>query len=289
VIDRDRQFQDLRPLLFSLAYRMLGSRADAEDLVQDAWLRWRSAGEEEVHSPKAYLTTVIARLALDSLKSAYRKRETYVGTWLPEPLIEPAGTQPVEMAESLSLAFMHVLESLSPAERVAFLLREAFDAGYDEIAAALDTSEANSRQLVTRARRHLQERRPRYTVDPGRHEDTLRRFLQACVSGDPSSLTAMLSDDVVVFSDGGGKVPSALNPIAGADRASRLFAGLAKKGAAGARVELAQVNGETGAVLFVGDTIFSVVAIDLDEDGRIRAVFLVNNPEKLTKGSMART
>jgi RNA polymerase sigma-70 factor (ECF subfamily) len=286
-MDRDSQFQELRPLLFSLAYRMLGTRADAEDIVQDAWLRWQSAAEDEIHSPKAWLTTVVARLALDALKSAYRKRETYVGPWVPEPLIEPAGTQPVEMAESLSLAFVHVLESLTPAERVAFLLREAFDAGYDEIAAALDTSEANCRQLVTRARKHVQERRPRFPVDRARHRQTLERFLQACASGDPAPLAAMLAEDVVVFSDGGGKVTSARQPIAGPDRASRLLTGLSKKGAGGARLEFADVNGEAGAVLVRGDTLIAVVAIDLDSDGRIRAVFLVNNPEKLTKGIMA--
>jgi len=287
-MERDRQFEELRPRLFSLAYRMLGTRADAEDLVQEAWLRWQSARDEEIRSPKAWLTTAVARLALDALKAAYRKRETYVGPWVPEPLIDPPGTQPVEMAESLSLAFVHLLESLSPAERVAFLLREAFDSDYAEIAAALDTSEANCRQLVTRARRHLHERRPRFPVDRARHQDMLRRFLAACASGDPSQVAGMLADDVVVFSDGGGKVPSARQPVAGADRAARLLTGLAKKGAAGARVEFADVNGEAGAVLFAGETLIGVVAIDIGGHGRIRAVFLVNNPEKLTKAIMAR-
>src|SRR5262245_44449984 len=130
--DRERQFQELRPLLFSLAYRMMGTRADAEDVVQDAYLRWQSTASEEVQSPKCFLTAVVARLALDGLKAAYRKRETYVGPWLPEPVVQPSGTQPIEMAETLSLAFLRVLESLTPAERVAFLLREVFDAGYDE-------------------------------------------------------------------------------------------------------------------------------------------------------------
>jgi len=146
-MDKQTQFQELRPILFSLAYRTLGTRADAEDVLQDAYLRWQSAPAGEVRSPKSYLTTVVARLALDSLKAAYRKRETYVGPWLPEPLVEPLGAQPVEMAESLSLAFLHLLESLSPAERVAFLLREVFDAGYDEVAAALETSEPTAARL----------------------------------------------------------------------------------------------------------------------------------------------
>jgi RNA polymerase sigma-70 factor (ECF subfamily) len=270
-------------LLFALAYRMLGRRADAEDIVQDAYLRWRAARDEEIRAPKSYLTTIVARLALDALKAAYRRRETYVGPWLPEPLVEPLGTGPVEMAESLSLAFLHVLETLSPAERVAFLLRDVFDAEYSEIAAVLETSEANARQLVTRARQHLRERRPRFPVDRGRHQQVLRQFLESCATGDPARLAAILSERAVVFSDGGGKVPSALQPITGADRAARLLTGLARKGAAGARVEIADVNGEAGAVLLVGDTVVSVVAIDLDDQGRICAVFLVNNPEKLPR------
>ena len=221
-MDRDEQFQQLRPLLFALAYRMLGARADAEDIVQEARLRWRAAGDEEIRAPKSYLTTIVARLALDALKAAYRKRETYVGPWLPEPLVEPVGTQPVEMAESLKLAFLHVLESLSPAERVAFLLRDVFDSEYQEIASALETSEGNARQIVTRARKHLHERRPRYAVD---RRQVLQQFLQTCATGDASRLAAMHSDDAVVFSDGGGKVPSALQPIRGAGRASRFLAG----------------------------------------------------------------
>ena len=282
-MDRDEQFQQLRPLLFALAYRMLGTRADAEDIVQEAWLRWRAAGETEVRSPKPYLTTVVARLALDALKAAYRKRETYVGPWLPEPLVAPLGSAQVEMAESLQLAFLHILETLSPAERVAFLLRDVFDAEYDEIAAAVDTSPANARQLVTRARRHLQERRRRYFVEPARQQQVLKEFLHTCAGGDASRLAAMLSERVVVFSDGGGKVRSALRPIGGRDRASRFLVGIANKGARDLRVEFASVNGAVGALLWLGDSIFSVIALDLDEQERIAAVFLVNNPEKLPR------
>ncbi len=212
-MDREIQFQELQPLLFGLAYRMMGTRADAEDLVQDAYVRWQSAAPDEVRSPKSYLTTVVARLALDRLKAAYRQRETYVGQWLPEPLVEPEGTQTMEMAESLSLAFLHVLESLSPSERVAFLLREVFDADYEEVAAALQTSEANTRQLVARARKRIQDRRPRFPVDRDRHAVVLREFLNACATGDPAQLTAVLAEDVVLYSDGGGKVSAALNPI----------------------------------------------------------------------------
>ena len=277
----DAQFQELRPRLFALAYRMLGSRADAEDVVQEAWLRWQAAKEDEIRAPKSYLTTVVAHLALDSLKAAYRKRETYTGPWLPEPLVEPAGTATVEMAESLSVAFLHLLETLAPAERVAFLLREVFDADYAEVAAALETSEANCRQLVTRARKRLEERRPRFRVDRETHRQVLTQFLESCASGDPARLAAMLSEDVTVYSDGGGKVPSARQPVSGADRAARLLTGLAKKGAAGGRVEFAEINGEPGVVLLAGAAWVSVVTIEIDGTGKIRGVFLVNNPEKL--------
>ncbi len=279
-MDREAQFQELRPLLFALAYRMLGTRADAEDVVQEAWLRWQAA-DADVRSPKSFLTTVVARLALDALKSAHRKRETYTGPWLPEPLVEPSGAGPIEMAESLSLAFLHVLESLSPPERVAFLLHEAFDTGYAEIASVLDTSEANCRQLVRRARQHLHERRPRFAVDRVRHQQVLEQFLATCATGDPAPLTVMLSERVVVYSDGGGKVPSALQPVQGADRVARLLTGLARKGAAGGRVEFAEINGEPGAVLIAQGTPVSVISIDIGPDGLIRGVFLVNNPQKL--------
>ena len=280
-MDRETQFQDLRPLLFSLAYRMLGTRADAEDIVQDAYLRWQLAADEEVRSPKSYLTTVVARLALDELKTAYRQRETYVGPWLPEPVVQPAGTKPMEMAESLSLAFLRLLESLSPAERVAFLLREVFDASYAEVAAALETSETNCRQIVTRARKHIQEHRPRYTVDRERQTKVLREFLTACATGDPSPLTALLRQDAVLYTDGGGKVSAALNPIFGADRIIRFLMGVARK-IPGLRVELAHVNGGVGAVLLLDSgRPYGVVTLDLAEDGSITNVYIVTNPDKL--------
>jgi RNA polymerase sigma-70 factor (ECF subfamily) len=281
-MDRQTQFQELRPLLFALAYRMLGTRADAEDVVQDAYLRWQSAGVQEVRSPKSYLTTVVARLALDGLKAAHRQRETYVGPWLPEPLVEPMGTEAVEMAESLSLAFLHLLESLSPAERVAFLLREVFDAGYDEVAAALETSQANSRQIVARARQHIRDRRPRFTVDRDRQMAVLREFLAACATGDPSQLTAMLTEEAVLYSDGGGKVSAALNPIFGADRVVRFLIGISGKLPA-VTVQFAEVNGGIGAVLLDAGKPFIVMALDLTPEGRIGSLYFVSNPDKLPR------
>lgn len=221
---------------------------------------------------------------LDALKAAHRNRESYVGPWLPEPLIssfsEPAGTQPIEMAELLSVAFLHVLESLSPAERVAFLLREAFDAGYDEIAAMLDTSEANSRQLFARARKHLESRRLRFPVDRGHHQKMLEQFLAACASGDPAPFTGLLAEDVILYSDGGGKVAAALNPIYGADRVARFLLGVARKTGVEYRVQFPDVNGEPGAVLIAPDGARTVIAIELNGDGRLRRVFLIVNPDK---------
>ncbi len=287
MMDREAQFTELRPLLFSLAYRMLGTRADAEDMVQEAYLRWEEAEVGEVRSPRAYLTTVVARLSLDSLKAARCKREVYVGPWLPEPLVEPLGARSCEMAESLSFAFLHLLESLSPPERVAFLLREIFEMSYAELASLLETSESNCRQLVVRARKSMRERRQRFSVDRKRHHRVLESFLSACASGDLSQLTAILHSDVVLYSDGGGKVRAALNPIYGADRVSRFFAGIEKHGSmSGLRAEIAEVNGELGALIYKEHEITSVVSLQLDEYDRIVNIFLVSNPDKLPDTSV---
>lgn len=262
---------------------MLGTRADAEDVVQEAWLRWESAGKEDIRLPKSFLTTVVARLSLDALKSAHRKREAYVGPWLPEPLIatEPSAPHHIEMSEMLSIAFLHMLESLSPAERVAFLLREAFESAYDEIATVLETSEANSRQLVARARKHIDDRRPRFPVDRARHQKMLEEFLTACATGDASELTHLLAEDVELYADGGGKVLSAINPLYGPDHVARFLIGVARKGAAASRVQFAAVNGEPGVLLTEPSGILTVVTIELDTDGRLSRLFFMRNPEKL--------
>jgi RNA polymerase sigma-70 factor (ECF subfamily) len=284
----ETQFEEFRPLLFSLAYRMLGTRSDAEDIVQDAYLRWRAASREEVRAPKSYLTTVVARLSLDSLKSARRKRETYVGEWLPEPLIDPPGSS-VEMAESLSLAFLHILETLTPDERVAFLLREVFDAEYAEIAATLETSQSNCRQLVARARKHIRARRPRFRVDRARQQSVLKQFLDACQTGDPSKLLPLLSPEVVLHSDGGGKVAATINPIFGADKVQRFFAGIAKKGAGiGITAKWVDVNGNPGVLLMQGDRPATVVSIQLTESGLVDRIYLVSNPDKLPEAKFGR-
>jgi RNA polymerase sigma-70 factor (ECF subfamily) len=287
MVDRLVEFDEQRPAMFGLAYRMLGVRADAEDVVQEAFLRWRSAAPEEIRSPRSYLMTVAARLSLDALKAAHRKRETYFGEWLAEPVVTETPDQAVEKAESLSLAFLHVLETLSPAERVAFLMREVFEESYEEVAQAIETSEENSRQLVARARKHLREKRPRFVVDRGRHEAVLYRFLTACASGDTEALFSMIKQDAIVHGDGGGKAPANVNPIYGADKIVRLMLGLVRKHQSelqGGYVK--SINGQPGFVFTVGDQVTSVLTLDLDEDDRIQAIYFVANPEKLALGAL---
>jgi len=282
-MDRALEFDEHRPALFGLAYRMLGARADAEDVVQDAFLRWQNAPLDQIRSPRSYLMTVAARLALDALNAAHRKRETYFGEWLAEPLVttEPPD-RTLEKAESLSIAFLHVLETLSPAERVAFLMREVFDQSYEEVAQALETSEVNSRQLVARARKHLQERRPRFVVDPARHQAVLYRFLTACTSGDTDALLSMVKQDAIVHADGGGKAPAVVNPIYGAEKIVRLMLGLVRKQRADLQGGyLTTINGQPGFVFTVGGQVTSVVTLDLDDDDRIQAIYFVANPDKL--------
>lgn len=278
----ENPFEEYRPLLFSLAYRMLGTRADAEDIVQDAYLRWQSASSAEIRAPKSYLTTVVARLSLDALKTARRKRETYVGEWLPEPLVEPPNASAAEMAESLSLAFLHILETLSPDERIAFLLREVFDADYSEIASTLATSESNCRQVIARARKHIRDRRPRFKVDRARQQNILQEFLAACQSGDPSQLLPLLSPEVELHSDGGGKVQATINPIYGADKVQRFFQGIARKGAStGVTPSFVDVNGVPGVLLARGADPTAVISIQLNDSGQIHRIFLIANPDKL--------
>jgi RNA polymerase sigma-70 factor (ECF subfamily) len=273
------QFTQLRPLLFSIAYRMTGTRADAEDAVQEAFLRWQASDRDAIDSPRAFLTTVISRICLDLLKSAHRKREVYVGSWLPEPIVGPA-PEPVELAESLSMAFLHVLESLSPSERVAFLMHDVFDASYSAVADALDTSGANARQLASRAREHLRARRPKARIQRAQHEKLLWAFLQACTNGDEATLLGMLKQDAVLYSDGGGKVRAAINPILGADRIVRFILGLREKGIGELRAAPAEVNGEPGAAITRNGQPYMIHAIEVVDD-RIQTIFYVVNPEKL--------
>ena len=286
--DARETFERLRPLLFAIAYRMLASVSDADDVLQEAFLRWRRAVDDgvEIASLKAYLTTVVTRLAMDHLRSARARREEYVGLWLPEPL--PTGTTSddplarAERAESLSMAFLLVLERLSPVERAAFLLHDVFGYGHDEIAAIVETTPANARQIASRARRRVQAGRPRFDPSPEERERLAERFFAAVTSGDVEGLVQVLADDVVVYGDGGGKVPQWAAPIVGAERVARLFAGLGRQmGEVGVALERRTVNGQPAAV--VVDPEGAVVAVWVLDvaDGRVGAVRSVINPEKL--------
>src|SRR6266850_4293230 len=237
-------FQANRPLLFGVAYRMLGSASDAEDVVQDAWLRYAAAPPSDLRSPKAYLTTIVTRLCLDRLKSARAAREEYVGPWLPEPLVTDQGRRPdesVARAESVTLAFMVLLETLSPEERAVFLLREVFDHEYDEIAGMLDTSPANCRQLFHRAKARIADRRPRFRDAAGEKRPLISRFVAALRDGDAAELTRVLAEDVGFWSDGGGKVLAARRPVFGREHVAAMLAGF-KRTAPAAGVQLDAVS-----------------------------------------------
>src|SRR3954447_4896296 len=282
-------YESLRPLLFSIAYRMVGSVSEAEDIVQEAYLRHHRAvseGDTDVHAPKAWLSAVTTRLAIDHLRSARVRRETYVGPWLPEPLVtdpNPDPSEQAEIADSLSIAFLAVLESLSPVERAVYLLREVFGYGYGEIAGIVDRSEDNCRQLLTRARRHVEAHRPRFAVPPEHQEELTERFMAAVQTGDDDALVAMLAEDAVAYTDGGGKVRAAPRPIAGREKVARFLTVTARRGAelTPFTVRTATINGRPGRMIVGEDgAVLGVIEIDLDGDV-IRAVHVVNNPDKL--------
>ncbi|HEX5580999.1 MAG TPA: RNA polymerase sigma-70 factor [Gemmatimonadaceae bacterium] len=279
---RGSVFEPHRPLLFSLAYRMLGSVADAEDVVQEAYLRWHRASPEEVASPRDYLCTIVTRLCIDHLRSARVRREEYVGPWLPEPLVAPLDEGPLEaavLAESLSTAFLLLLERLGEVERVVFLLREVFAFDYPEVARIVGRSEAACRQIVKRARDRIASGTPRFHASPEEAERLTRSFVDACARGNLDDLLALLDVDAVAWTDGGGKVLAARNVIRGGERVARFFAGIAAKWA-GARVEYTRVNGQPGLVVTPADGLPRVITLAIDA-GRVAGVFLVANPEKL--------
>jgi RNA polymerase sigma-70 factor (TIGR02957 family) len=282
-------FDRHRRLLFTVAYQMLGSVADAEDAVQDAWLRWSSTPRDDVADAKAYLVRVVSRLALDRLTSARARRETYVGPWLPEPLLtDPADAAPdpaeaAEIGEQVSLALLVVLETLSPLERAVFVLREVFGMPAGEVAAVLDRSEASVRQTAHRARAHVEARRPRFDADRRTQRQVTEQFFAAVAGGDVDRLMAVLSPGVVLVSDGGGQASAALRPVEGAEKVSRFLFGIAVKGQRdfpGLRMELADVNGAPAIVGWLGEDPFGVVSLVV-ADGRIEQVLVMVNPEKL--------
>jgi RNA polymerase sigma-70 factor, ECF subfamily len=279
---------ELRPLLFSIAYRMIGSVSEAEDIVQEAFLRYHRAQPADVENTKAYLSAVTTRLAIDHLRSARARREQYVGPWLPEPLLTDEGagdpSAQAELADSLSLAFLVLLERLSPVERAAFLLREVFAYPYDEIAEVIGKSEDNARQLVSRARRHVDAERPRFDVDRQAHEELTDRFLEATQSGDTEGLIALLAADVYAYTDGGGKVQAARRPVHGAEPVARFMVGIARpeRGAAGITLRRVDVNGQPGRLMVDAEgRPVGVLTLDV-ADGLVLAVRIVINPDKLT-------
>jgi RNA polymerase sigma-70 factor (ECF subfamily) len=274
-------FERHRSLLFSIAYRMLGSVAEAEDVVQEAYLRWREVPEGEVCSPKSYLSAVVTRLSIDRLRSA--RREEYIGPWLPEPLISDRAEELAahdELDESLSMAFLVLLESLNPVERAVFLLREVFDYDYEEISSIVRKSEANCRQIARRARQSVAARRPRFERSLKKEKMLTERFVEACMSGDMEGLLELLSEDVTLWSDGGGKVAAAPYPIHGPEKVARFLVGVLRTVPPGFFAHPARVNGGPGAIGYVDDHLTGVVALDVAE-GRIHRVRIVVNPDKL--------
>jgi RNA polymerase sigma-70 factor (ECF subfamily) len=281
---RTEIFTSLRPLLFSIAYRMLGSAADAEDVVQDAYLRWQDAPDVEIRDPRAYLATIVTRLSINQLHSARSQRETYVGPWLPEPLVSehaPDPSEPIELAESLSMAFLVMLERLSPHERAVLLLRDVFDFEYAEISRIVGKSEANCRQLLVRAKKHLGSDVPRFDVDRAQADRLIQRFTKAADSGEIEGIVAMLAEDITLWADGGGKARSALHPIHGADAVARFVAGILQRFVPADRVmRPAEINGQPGLIAYGNRELLGALSFQI-ESGRIHTIYVITNPDKL--------
>jgi RNA polymerase sigma-70 factor, ECF subfamily len=273
-------FEAHRPLLFSIAYRMLGSASEAEDVVQDAWLRARQDEHADIRSPRAYLTTIVTRLCIDHLRSAERTRMEYPGPWLPEPLAEP-NQESAELASSLTTAFLVMLEHLAPTERAVFLLREVFELDFDEIARSIGKSEVNTRQILTRARGRLRESRPRFTVSRGESEEIVQRFRHACVTGNVEELMAVLHADATFVADGGGKAAAPTSPVLGADRIAEFLIDIVGKVRwSESDPQLVTINGAPGLLVrhpISGNGTYSFEIAD----GRIRQIYVVRNPDKL--------
>ena len=283
-------FQTHRPALFAVAYRMLGSATDAEDILQDAWLRFAGARPSDLRSAKAYLTTIVTRLCLDRLKSARATREEYVGPWLPEPVAtgdRPGPERSLAQAESVTLAFMVLLETLSPEERAVFLLREVFDYEYGEIAAMLEMSSANCRQLFHRAKGRIAERKPRFRAAMDEKRPLVERFVRAFSEGSEAGLTSVLAEDIGFWSDGGGKVLAARRPIFGRDQVVSLLLGFRRTAPAvgvaleSVTLDIVEVNGEPAVLLRVAGRLDGVYVMAVEE-GAITAIRVVRNPDKLT-------
>jgi RNA polymerase sigma-70 factor (ECF subfamily) len=276
-------FQALRPRLFGIAYRMLGVRADAEDIVQEAWLRWQHGGGEEARIPEAWLVTVVTRLSIDRLRGAIAERERYVGPWLPEPLVEDAVDSPeaaLEAAGDISTAFLLMLERLGPEERAVFLLHQVFEFGYDEVAAMVGKTEAACRKILQRARERVRAGRPRFAVGREQHLALLGKFIEAARSGMPERVQALLTEDAAYMGDGGGKARTTVRAVHGAERVARLVVGIERKWTDRGSHQLIRVNGAPGLLTWRDGQPDSVTTLAL-RDGRIAAIYVVRNPDKL--------
>lgn len=281
-------FERHRPRAFGVAYRILGSASDAEDVVQEAWFRWRNADTANIRNPEAWLVTTVARLGIDQLRAARAKRETYIGPWLPEPIVsaalesEPTPEDRLSLSDDISMALLHVLERLAPEERAAFLLHDAFDYDYGELSALLGKSEAACRQTVSRARKRVQETHPRFDTSSREHLRLASAFSAAIANADPQALIDCLSEDVVFYSDGGGKALAALNPLYGPDRVMRFFMGILRKRPENFAVEPATVNGLPGFIMHDEEGVHSALSFGVS-DGRISALYMIRNPDKLAR------
>lgn len=277
-------FDTARPRLFSIAYRMLGVRADAEDVVQDAWLRWHGSNQQAIQSAEAWLVTITTRLAIDRLRSRQAENVSYVGWWLPEPVVELDDRTPessAEMASEVSMAFLWVLERLSPEERAAFLMRQVFDHDYADIANVLGKTEAACRQMVHRAQERVQQQQPRFDVPRDTHRALLGRFMAAAQAGDRDAMKAMMTDDVQLVSDGGGKINSFMRILRGAGRVAGVFWSVEHQYPQRVDYRQARVNGEPGLLRYVEGKLESAQSFVIEDD-RIAAVLVVRNPDKLT-------
>ena len=279
VFDRHRRF------LTAMAYRMVGTVADAEDAVQDTYVRWHAVDRTDIRSPKAWLHTTLTRICIDVLRSARVQREVYVGPWLPEPVLTDsadAPLDPAELAESLSMALLAVLERLSPTERAAFLLRETFDYSYPEIARIIDESEANCRQLVHRAKKRLAQERPRFATTAEEKARLATAFITAASTGEVDPLLQLFADDITLWSDGGGKTRAALRPVIGPLNVARFILGVSGKRPAGFNLEAREINGQPGFVAYIDDDPYLTMSFDVGP-GKIHGIYLIINPDKLTR------
>jgi RNA polymerase sigma-70 factor (ECF subfamily) len=281
-------FEEHRSLLFTIAYEITGTATDAEDVLQESYLRWSAVDTDGIGNQRAYLAKTVTRQALNFLRSTQRRRENYIGPWLPEPVVTlPDVAEDAVLADSLSFAMLVVLESLSPDERAVFVLREVFDFPYSEIAEATGKSPAAVRQLASRAKSHVQARQPRFDVDAQRQKAVTDRFIAATLGGDLQALMDVLAPGAVLLSDGGGKVSAARRPVVGADHIARFLLGIAKKPIPDMRVETASLNGMPAILIYSGDVVDLAVLVESDND-LVTSLYLVRNPDKLCAATTAR-